>query len=132
MPYLSATLMKCRAVRSAIANSASIHARKLPCPSSGKVWPLRFQRPEKDAASVLDSVAAYSKLVTKQVLLGEGAAAKILAAAGKDRLSTAQTTIAQDGPGKDLLYRAPASTESARGLEWSRTARAWEILSAKL
>ncbi len=31
---------------------------------------------------------------------------KILETAGKDRLATAQTTIAQDGPGKDLLYRA--------------------------
>lgn len=59
-----------------------------------------------NAASVLDSVAAYVRLVAKDVLLGDGATTKILVAAGQDKLSTAQTKIAKNGPGTELLYRA--------------------------
>lgn len=40
------------------------------------------------------------------MLLGEGTVAKILATAGNGALEGTQAKIAQDGPGKDLLYRA--------------------------
>ncbi|WP_087001438.1 hypothetical protein [Rhizobium sullae] len=50
-------------------------------------------------------MAAFSQIVAKEVLLGEGSAAKILAAHG-DAFRSAQKKIAADGPGKDLLYRA--------------------------
>lgn len=58
-----------------------------------------------NAASVLDSVAAYAKLITKEVLLGEGESAKILALS-RNGLAKTQTTIAKDGPGTSVLYRA--------------------------
>lgn len=59
-----------------------------------------------NAASVLDSVAAYSRLIAKQVLLGEGDSWEFLQVSG-DRFATkAQTEIAQSGPGRALLYRA--------------------------
>lgn len=58
-----------------------------------------------NAASVLDSVAAYSRLVTKQVLLGEGSIVKNLTM-HSDALGLAQSKIVNGGPGKDLLYRA--------------------------
>jgi hypothetical protein len=60
----------------------------------------------KNAAAVLDSVAAYTRLVTKQVLLGEGTVSKILETAGNGALEGTQAKVAQDGPGMPLLYRA--------------------------
>jgi ParB/RepB/Spo0J family partition protein len=58
-----------------------------------------------NAASTLDSIAAYARIVAKQVLLGEGHIAKNLAVSPQ-ALGLAQSKIASDGPGKDLLYRA--------------------------
>jgi hypothetical protein len=59
-----------------------------------------------NAASTLDSVAAYAKLIAKEVLLGEGSSSKILEDAGPEYLSRAQAKIAQNGPGMPLVYRA--------------------------
>lgn len=58
------------------------------------------------ASSVLDSVAAFARIVAKEVLLGEGQASKILEAYGANQLASAQAKITADGPGMPLLYRA--------------------------
>lgn len=47
-----------------------------------------------------------ARIVAKAVLLGGEAACKFLQPARKDDLTRTQTKIAQDGPGKPLLYRA--------------------------
>ena len=49
--------------------------------------------------------SANGRVKSSRVLLGEGSAAKILVTHA-DALRAAQSKIAQDGPGKDLLYRA--------------------------
>lgn len=63
-----------------------------------------------NAAAILDSVAAYSRLVTRQILLGEGVASKYLDATGSKgggvSLVRMQQDIASDGPGMRVLYRA--------------------------
>jgi hypothetical protein len=60
-----------------------------------------------NAASTLDSVAAYCRLLSLQILINEGPVAKILAETpGGGALIQAQKSVAKDGPGKDVLYRA--------------------------
>ena len=59
-----------------------------------------------NAGSVLDSVAAYSRVVAKAVLLGDEddeAVSKIL---DTTTLARTQASVAQEGPGARLLYRA--------------------------
>lgn len=42
-----------------------------------------ISRPVTLAEAVLDSVAAYSRIISKEILLGNGSASKILGAEGK-------------------------------------------------
>jgi hypothetical protein len=77
-------------------------------PFSAPLWRLAITSSAcgHNAAATLDSVAAYARIVTREVLLGEGSCAKILTDAGPEYLPRAQAAVAADGPGKDLLYRA--------------------------
>jgi hypothetical protein len=57
------------------------------------------------AAPTLDSVAAYAKLISREILLGEG---EVPTNVGTSRssLTQLQATIARTGPSEELLYRA--------------------------
>lgn len=57
----------------------------------------------------LHRTGRVSRIVAKEVLLGEGQTANILAAYGANQLAATQAKIAATGPGKDLLYRAITS-----------------------
>jgi len=58
-----------------------------------------------NAASTLDSVAAYARIVAKGVLLGEDVS-RILDTSTPQALGNAQAAIAAEGPGARTLYRA--------------------------
>lgn len=79
-----------------------------------------------NAASTLDSVAAFARLVTKQVLLGEGSSVKILTDDGKEYLPREQSRIAKNGPGKDLLYRAINGFD-LNGRKANKEAEQWRL-----
>jgi chemotaxis protein histidine kinase CheA len=58
-----------------------------------------------NAGATQDSVAAYAKIVSKAILLGGEAADRFLAAE-PENLARTQKSIAEHGPGKDVIYRA--------------------------
>ena len=59
-----------------------------------------------NAGATHDSVAAYAKIVTRAILLGNGEASKFLEASDPRTLARAQASIAEHGPGEHILYRA--------------------------
>lgn len=58
------------------------------------------------ASAILDAVAAYSRIIAKDVLLGDGGVTKVLVTLGAGALEGQQALIAKVGPGNELLYRA--------------------------
>ncbi len=55
-----------------------------------------------EAAATHDSVAAYAKIVTKAILLGDEAAGKFLPSARLDDLTRTQQSVAEHGPGRTI------------------------------